>query len=312
MSMTCSQRLRALEIAFGLLLVGAILWLSYNPLDQTYADVGISSKTISITIDSDEVELPPFLGSVITLISDGTLQGVPEMREISPGFTISRGQTAPPLTVQNLLIPKNGTIGIRKIEGVPGLYEVSILGAKKMNLFVRGDFEVGAAKGRTLFTVPKPYALEFESSTPELRFRVQLDEARWATTAPFGIQQFEFTDVDEKKTSLKLFSSILSGSIRFPDVDFLSSGGRTLELRPGQLLSVGTANGYARELSVDNERIQFGYAGDISKLSMQIGKVERSLMPSWLAYILSQEGYAQLVWAVGSIYTASLAFFGRK
>jgi|GEM_PF-2875575 len=102
----------------------------------------------------------------------------------------------------------------------------------------------------------------------------------------------------------KEVSSIVNGIVYLDELN-----GQPISLRPGESLRFSESRGELRAMSINNEAIQMQFHGYVR--GMSTGSVEnpRSLMPSWLEWLKSQQAIVLLWGAVLYVFTFTLVIF---
>lgn len=301
------RRIPLAAFVAGIVIVAAMVTLSLVPGAPMPIDLIATAQSATVETGEEEVRLPPFLADEVTVVGRGRIEGAIGAETFAAAVTVTRSQISPPLTLQSLTLEAGTTVTFRKYPGVERTFEIllrprdSDAAAPELTLFARDAFHLDAGTGATLYKpaqphadkAPPPQAVRIAPAGGLLVLRVKVAEADkdWSVRRPFGVRAVRFFDIDEEKDGTPaIFSTIVSGSIRFEKIQTIDGRDFEITLRSGQPLHVGSiSKGYLRHLRLSQAGIHAEFSGDVSELKTRWGSRERDHMPSMLAVFSSRD-----------------------
>jgi hypothetical protein len=291
----------------AIVIMAGLVLLSFLPGAPMPIDLIATAQSATIETMEEPARLPPFLVDEITVVGTGRIEGAPDTTSFTPTLTIARTEGSPPLTVQSLSVEPGTALTFRKYPGLDRSFE--ILAQQKsqgpstfeLTVFAPGGFSLNGGRETRSYApaasqdgrASPPKALRIALADGALVMRVRLAEAEkeWSIRRPLAVNAVRFWDADDEKDGTpSIFSTIVSGSIRFEKIQTIDGRDFEITLRSGQPLRVGAiSKGYLRQLQLSDAGVHTEFSGDISELKTVWGNRERDHMPSLLAVLSSRD-----------------------
>jgi hypothetical protein len=305
---THDRRFAIIAIGLLLLLLGTFLFL---PLRSTAVLVETKSRGLSFTVAEPRAAL--FRGASAAMSVE--LSGIDKVYRGNAVLAGTGGGTDSNFRIEGHPGAANpGRIGLSFLE-VPAGTRVKFLptgSAQKVEIAfhfengqpppldfdVEGDFGTGIGQGQ-LISFAAPTRLEaiprgsdivavFAFASRETIFQTPLEVRALAWTGQPG------SAIEE--------SSILSGKVTLDEI-----GRRSVTVRAGDPLRIGSGLGTIRQLSFNAGTMTCAFDGTVKELSTGPVGRRRNLMPTWLSWIRAQDALVQF-WALfGSLAGLALA-----
>lgn len=163
--------------------------------------------------------------------------------------------------------------------------------------------------GRQELVFGIPDALRMEAAADGTDILLNLKEGNGVIGALIGIDRLVLTEsvdfLQLDSTLVRELSTIEGGSIYFDSI-----GGTKIDLRPGEVIEIGTLHrGEIREIALNDDYLDVVFVGTVSDLLAGQGTNSKSLMPTLLAWLHGRHELVLLWGATTYLFGLGMTLF---
>jgi hypothetical protein len=208
------------------------------------------------------------------------------------------------LSLPELVLPEHSRIVVERSE-VPLQYRFVLPAANGgFSAEVNGPVRISSiAGGQHPIDFPGPRSIVFKPQTQQADLDLTfLKLPQKLSRLPLAVQDLSLIRIDDRRgidgLPARRVSTILSGSLYFEDLN-----GKTLSLRPGELIELDASQGQIESLQLKDD-IAIQFRGHVRGIVSGPADIRRSLMPNWLEWLKARQGLS-LLWG-SAIYVFGL------
>jgi hypothetical protein len=208
------------------------------------------------------------------------------------------------LSLPELVLPEHSRIVVERSD-VPLQYRFVLPAANGgFSADVNGPVRISSIAGEQHpINFPGPRSIVFKPQAQQADLDLTfLKLPQKLSRMPLAVQDLSLIRIDDRRgidaLPARRVSTILSGSLYFEDLN-----GKTLSLRPGELIELDASQGQIESLQLKDD-IAIQFRGHVRGIASGPADIRRSLMPNWLEWLKARQGLS-LLWG-SAIYVFGL------